>query len=162
MRWTLSHRFDRTVLPLANRHYNRQTVTSLQFAPPGACLTLTTDDRRVYWISSHQRYALHRWPGAWVCAAFRNEAPERYRSSEMIREAIAATRWAWPVLPVPGMITFVDANKVRPKRDPGRCFRRAGFEPVGYTKVHGHLVLQLLPADFPPPEPALGTQLVLW
>lgn len=29
-----------------------------------------------------------------------------------------------------GIVTFVDAAKVRHKRDPGRCYRKAGFKPA--------------------------------
>jgi hypothetical protein len=46
------------------------------------------------------------------------------------------------------MVTFVDAKRVRAKRDPGRCFRKAGFRPVGYTKG-GLLALQLVPSEMP-------------
>jgi hypothetical protein len=51
------------------------------------------------------------------------------------------------------MVTFVDAAKTRRKRDPGRCYRRAGFEHVGFTKG-GLWVLQLLPDQMPEPRAA--------
>jgi len=38
MRWIRSHRADAEVVPLADRHYNRQKIGSPQFAPPGRCL----------------------------------------------------------------------------------------------------------------------------
>jgi hypothetical protein len=50
-------------------------------------------------------------------------------------------------------VSFVDAEKVRHKRDPGRCYRKAGWTHVGHTKG-GLLAFQLLPADFPDPLPA--------
>jgi hypothetical protein len=65
----------------------------------------------------------------------------------LIREATAATRAQWQP-PELGLITFVNAGKVRRKRDPGRCFIRAGFRNVGFTKG-GLVALQLLPADMP-------------
>lgn len=34
MRWIRSHRADAEVVPLADRHYNRQKIGSPQFAPP--------------------------------------------------------------------------------------------------------------------------------
>lgn len=37
---------------------------------------------------------------------------------------------------------------VRHKRDPGRCYRKAGFRHVGHTKG-GLLAWQLLEADMP-------------
>jgi hypothetical protein len=49
----------------------------------------------------------------------------------------------------------VDAGKVRHKRDPGRCYRKAGFEHVGFTKDVGLWAFQLTPEQMPDPiEPA--------
>jgi hypothetical protein len=48
------------------------------------------------------------------------------------------------------MVTFVDAEKVRRKRDPGRCYRKAGFRHVGFTKG-GLWTFQMLPSDMPAP-----------
>lgn len=86
-------------------------------------------------------------------SCFRNESP--HLSSELILEAIAATRSHWGDPPPLGMVTFVDQNKTRHKRDPGRCYRKAGFTHVGYTKG-GLVALQLLPAKMPPAECPLG------
>jgi hypothetical protein len=46
---------------------------------------------------------------------------------------------------------------VRPKRDPGRCFVRAGFTRVGQTKG-GLVALQMLPDQMPDAAPASGFQ----
>jgi len=99
------------------------------------------------------QYVKHAWAGAWVNSIFRNEGAGL--SSELIRQAVAATLAEWPEVPNLGMITFVDAGKVRRKRDPGRCYLRAGFRQAGETKG-GLLALQLLPADMPKPESAMG------
>jgi hypothetical protein len=74
----------------------------------------------------------------------------------MIREAVAITQTVWET-PDLGMITFVDAGKVRRKRDPGRCFLHAGFKLVGKTKG-GLLAFQMLPNEMPEPMEALGMQ----
>jgi hypothetical protein len=55
------------------------------------------------------------------------------------------------------MITMIDADKVRAKRDPGRCYRRAGFNHVGYTKG-GLWVFQLLPDAMPKACPPVGVR----
>jgi hypothetical protein len=146
--WTRSHRADPEVVPLADRHYNRQKIGSPQFAPPGRCLVLKTHALDAFWITSYPfaEYVRHAGAGAWVCSAFRNEGPTL--SSELIREAVACSRGEWEVPPL-GMITFVDTKKTRHKRDPGRCYLRAGFKNVGFTKG-GLVALQLLPADMPP------------
>ena len=156
MRWFLSHRADPEVVPLADRHYNRQKVGSPQFAPPGRCLVLKTGGLDAFWVTSwpFAQYVRHAWGGAWVCSAFRNEG--QHLSSELIREAVAATLAKYGEAPNLGMVTFVDATKTKRKRDPGRCYLRAGFRRCGMTKG-GLYALQLLPEDMPPPEAALTT-----
>lgn len=123
---------------------------SPQFVPPGRYLVLLTRDADALWVTSwpFAAYTKHAWAGAWVNSCFRNEAPEKYRSSDLIREAIAVTRSEWPEVPSLGMITFVDSRKVRHKRDFGRCYLRAGFVRAGETKG-GLLAFQLLPAAMP-------------
>lgn len=148
MRWTISHRADREALVLADRHYNRQKIGSPQFVPPGRCVVLKSSCRRALWVTSwpFAQYVRHAWAGAWVNSLFRNEGAGL--SSELILEAVAATRNVWPDVPTLGLITFVDAGKTRAKRDPGRCYRRAGFRHVGFTKG-GLWAFQLLPDAMP-------------
>lgn len=155
--WVLSHRFDRRALPLADRHYNRRAVGSPQFVPPGRCLVLLTPGADALWVTSwpFAAYTKHAWAGAWVNSLFRNESPAL--SSALIVAAVAATRAVYPDAPALGMVTFVDAGKVRPKRDPGRCYLRAGFRRVGETKG-GLVALQLLPAEMPTPCAPAGWQ----
>ena len=151
--WRLSHRADPAVRPLADRHYNRQKIGAAGFVPPGRCLVLCTRPVDAFWVTSwpFAEYVRHAWAGAWVCSAFRNEGP--ILSSTLITEAVAATVWRFGHPPDIGMITFVDVSKVRRKRDPGRCFLRAGFEPCGQTQG-GLLAFQLLPSRMPgPAEP---------
>ena len=154
MRWLLSNRFDREVLPLADRHYTRQKIGSPQFVPPGRCLVLRTPSVDAFWVTSwpFAEYVRHAWGGAWVCSAFRNEST--VLSSLLIREAVAATLAFFGAAPALGMITFVNADKVRHKRDPGRCYLRAGFRNVGFTKG-GLVALQLLPDAMPEPFAAI-------
>jgi hypothetical protein len=150
MRWTKAHRFDREVLPLADKHYNRQKPGTPQFAPPGSCLVLKAildGEVKAFWITSVQKYQKHEWKGAWVCSAFHNAGAGI--SSELITEAVAATLSHYGEPPALGMITFVDPKKVKHKRDPGRCFLRAKFKKVGITKKSKLLVFQLLPQDMP-------------
>ena len=153
MLWSASNRADSTVRPLADRHYNRQKVGAPGFAPPGRCkvFALRMPDVQAFWITSwpYAEYVRHAWAGAWMCSAFRNESP--FLSSDLIRTAVAATRFAYGDAPPLGMVTFVDRRKTRPKRDPGRCYLRAGFRPCGETKG-GLIALQLLPAEMPPAQ----------
>ena len=157
MRWAISHRADPAARAIADRHYNRQKPGTPQFVPPGRCLVLLADP--AVWVTSwpFAEYVKHEWAGAWVNSAFRNEGAGL--SSELITEAVAATRWHWPDIPHLGMVTFVDRSKVRPKKDFGYTYLMAGFHVAGETKG-GLLALQLLPDAMPPPEAPLGSQLV--
>lgn len=156
MNWHLSHRADQAARVIADRHYNRQKVGTPQFVPPGRCLVLLADE--ALWVTSwpFPEYVKHAWAGAWVNSCFRNEGLTL--SSELIREAAAITRWRWPEIPDLGLVTFVDKDKVRAKRNPGYCYEKAGFSLVGKTKG-GLLAWQLLPDAMPAPIeplPAFG------
>ena len=154
MRWRLSHRADREALPLADRHYNRQKPGTPQFVPPGRCVVLLAGDpAAALWVSSwpFAEFVKHEWAGAWMCSCFRNEGAGL--SSELITEAVAATRAVWGEPPPLGMVTFVDREKTRRKRDPGRCYRKAGWKVIGETKG-GLVALGIAPDDMPLPERA--------
>lgn len=162
--WRLSWRADPLGRVIADRHYNRQKIGADQFVPPGRCLVLLTEDDAALWVTSWPiaDYVQHEWAGAWVNSCFRKES-SAYLASDLIREAVGVTRWRWPTTPDLGMITFVDPEKVRHKRDPGRCYRKAGFRHVGHTKA-GLLAFQMIPDEMPDPiapRPALGALLAV-
>lgn len=187
--WYLSDRADPAARVLADRHYNRQKVGSKQFVPPGPCLVLLTERADAFWVTSYPfaEYVKHRWAGAWVCSAFRNEAGEDLLdvggrlSSELVTTAIAATASRWSPAPaVPSwivlrrlpdrtlieradvaMVTFIDRREVRRKRDPGRCFLRAGFEDAGDTRG-GLRALVLRTSRVPAAAPARTRQASLF
>jgi hypothetical protein len=149
--WEQSYRADPRALPLADRHYNRQKPGTPQFVPPGRCYVLLTPKADAVWVTSwpKKEFVRHAWAGAWMNSLFRNES--EYLSSVLIREAVAATRHFYGDPPELGMVSFVDASKTRRKRDPGRCYRKAGFRHVGFTKG-GLYVMQMLPLEMPSPE----------
>lgn len=150
--WCVSDRADPRALPLANAHYNRQSPNAPQFVPPGRCLVLLTADHAALWVTSWPQaaYVKHAWAGAWVNSLFRNEQADRYRSSDLIAAAVAYTRACWEPPPL-GIVSFVDASQVRHKRDPGRCYRKAGWTHVGFTEG-GLWAFQQLPAQMPAPD----------
>ena len=161
--WQLSYRADPVARRLADRHYSRQKPGTPQFVPPGRCCVLTTPCKRAYWVTSwpFAEYVRHAWAGAWVCSAFRSEGAGQ--ASDLIRQAIAATRAHFGEPPALGMVTFIDRARVRPVKVRGvptwgRTWRLAGFVDCGETKG-GLLALQLRPDAMPAPQPALGTQL---
>lgn len=104
MPWRISDRCDPAVRPLADRHYNRQSIGADNFAPPGRTLVLKTGDPvRAFWITSwpFAEFTKHAWAGAWICSAFRNEGA---------------------------------GLSLRSKKTPGYCYTLAGFRPCGRTK----------------------------
>ncbi len=160
MHWHKSNRADPKAASIADRHYNRQKPGSAQFVPPGRCLVMLSEDQRALWVTSwpFARWVKHAWAGAWINSLFRNESA--VLSSELIRQAVAATRHYWPVVPKLGMVTFVDRAKIR-SSNPGYCFKCAGFRAVGSTKG-GLVVLQMLPNAMPKAESSIGVQLRLF
>ena len=147
--WQPSHRADARAVAIADRHYNRQKIGSPQFVPPGRNVNYRHEDDAL-WTTSwpFAEYVRHAWGGAWVNSLFRNESDRL--SSELIVDAVAHTRAHWPDVPELGIVSFVDAGKTRRKRDPGRCYRRAGWTHVGFTKG-GLYAFQLLEVDMPDP-----------
>jgi hypothetical protein len=150
MAWHQSHRADPDARIIADRHYNRQKVGTPQFVPPGRCLVLLAE--AAVWVTSwpFAEYVKHQWAGAWVNSLFRREGGP-IMASDLIRQAISVSRWHFGEVPPLGIVTFVDPDKVRRKRDPGRCYLRAGFRHVGHTKG-GLLAFQMLPDEMPAPE----------
>jgi|SRR5581483_553975 len=165
--WRLSWRADPVVARLADGHYSRKTIGAAQFTPPGRVLVLRSEDGTAGWSSlwPFADYVLHNWAGAWMNTLFVKTGPGL--ASDMIRHAVAHTLAKWPDPPPQGMVTMVDARKIRAK--PGRyrdqgvgwCYRKAGFRQVGFTKSGLH-VFQLLPADMPAPELVPGGQPTLF
>lgn len=157
MIWRESFRADPAALPLADRHYNRQKIGAPQFVPPGSCLVFLSHCQRALWVTSWPiaKYVKHAWAGAWMNSLFRSEGAGR--ASDLIRQAVAATRHLWPSVPPLGMVSFVDPKHVKPviRRGAeiyGYCYLKAGFRHVGFTKG-GLWAWQMLPADMPEAEP---------
>lgn len=167
MYWELSHRADPRALPLADRHYNRQKPGTPQFVPPASCLVLLTENADALWVTLAPiaRFVRHQWAGAWTCTLFRREPNCPYLASDLIREAVAATRWRYGDPPEQGFVTFIDRSKTRSKRDPGYCYLKAGWHKWGRTKgglyALGRSADELRAVDPQEPVPLLGSQLAL-
>lgn len=158
MLWTLAHRADPRCVALADRHYSRQKPGTPQFVAPGRCMVLYTKTAsgEAVWATSwpFAEYVKHAWAGAWVCSIFRNEGAGL--ASDLIREAVAATRAFFGEPPAFGMITFVLPAAIR-STNPGACFRKAGFLRAGEAK-DGKPCFQLLPSAMPPACTPIGFQ----
>lgn len=159
-RWHLSYRASKRGVQLADRHYSRQSVGSPQFVKPGRCLVLITENDKGLWVTSwpFAEFVKHGWPGAWECSLFRSEGDEL--ASEMITEAVAATRAYFGEPPPLGFVTFINPIKVRPvviRGAPtfGYSWLKAGWKYVG-TTGEGKLAFQLTPEKMPDPLPPQG------
>lgn len=125
---------------LFRRHYSYRRYADgrdpKKFVGPGEHLVLLTAmvDALLVW----RRYIDKcRLADGVCCAVFRNESVSR--SSGLILDAEGWARRRWPA--AERFYTYVNPEKIRRKRDPGRCFRRAGWRPCGET-VSGLLVLE--------------------
>lgn len=127
--WEQVRRTDSRARALADRHYSRQTVGAVDFMANGRTFVLLSLDATAVWgvIENMDPAGGRRWR----CSIFRNEGSAR--SSDLIREATALTYSHWMrrggLPPVP-LTTEVDPAKTRHKRDPGRCFLRAGWTRI--------------------------------
>jgi len=127
-------------MSLFMRHYTARPFRKLfQFVGPGEKLVLLTPDARALFV--WRKFISDTGERGVNCAVFRNEGSVSGRSSTLITEAnmIAWKRW-----PGERLYTYVDATRVRHKRDPGRCFLRAGYRKCGETKS-GLLILETFP-----------------
>jgi hypothetical protein len=156
MLWELVSSTDPDARLLADKHYSRQKPGTPRFVPPGRCkvFRIMSDSKCVaVWGTNwpYAQYVKHQWAGAWICSIFRNVSV--LQSSNLIVQAIAATRFCYPQVPELGMITFIDTTKVKPiyrRSKPlwGYSFLKAGFIEVGKTKG-GLITLQLKLEDMP-------------
>lgn len=163
--WRQSHHFDKYGARLADQHYSRKTPGSPQFMPPGRRLVLVTDG--AVWGTSwpYPELVAHAWPGAWICSIFRRLPECPHQASDLITQAVAATRWRFGEPPALGMVTWVQPKRVRPTMVHGRpvwgwTFLKAGFEPDVPTKG-GYLTFRLPPERMPESLAPLDTQLRL-
>jgi hypothetical protein len=163
MHWQITNRADPEANRMAKQHYTCQSPNSGQFMPPGSCMVLKISPMLAVWGTSWPKaeFVQHAWAGAWMCSIFRNNGAGL--SSELILEAVAATKWFYqcPPCAVPelGMVTFIDTRFVKGPHY-GYCYKRAGFIHVGETKG-GLLAFQLKPDDMPISDHPLGAQAVM-
>lgn len=160
MIWIRTWKADPRAAAIADRHYPKRKKGSRQFAPPARHVLPYIDrDAQALWVTIWPDYELtqHGLGDSWICSRFRNERPPgSLRSSDLILEALAATRDELGAPPSGGTLTFVDEDEVS-SPNPGYCFLCAGFVrlPIRtkYRKLH---VLRLAPEDHPDPAPPLA------
>lgn len=141
--WVKVERCHPQARALADRHYSRQTVGARDFMASGKTLVLLTRCARAVWgcIENLDPVGNLRWR----CSIFRNEGGGL--SSDLVREATVRTFDFWRRthgLPSVPLQTEVDPRRTRTKRDPGRCFLKAGWFVIG---VRRGLVILQAPGD---------------
>lgn len=131
-RWLITDKGDQRARILADGHYTRQSPGNRQFTRNGQNLVFLTKCCGAVWVTFRPTPGVaKRMDGldAWECSLFRNTTG--LLSSALVEEATLLTLapWGWP--PKDGLITSVDVDKTRPKKDPGRCYLMAGWVPFG-------------------------------
>lgn len=127
--------FDDEMRQLADRHYSRRTVGARQFTYSGRKLVLRNPEGTVLFVWMYPDPSM-RMDGqvGYNCAIFRNESPRL--SSDIILEA---ERWAFEKWGPNRLYTYVDPAKIA-SRNPGYCYKRAGWRYVGLSKSGQHLL----------------------
>ncbi len=74
------------------------------------------------------------------CAVFRNEST--YLASWLIQQA---EQLAWQRWPNERLYTYVNPTAIK-SRNPGYCYKMAGWQPCGETKINKLLILERIPA----------------
>ncbi len=141
--WRRITKFDRVAAALADRHYSRRKIGSPQFMPPGeTVILLTTDQLAVWgWWRPHPRSGIKAMNGldGWTCTIFRNEGPAR--SSDLILAAEAYLRDLGVTIGPDGLLTYVFDSKIK-SRNPGYCFKIAGWKAIGRSADNRKTLLQ--------------------
>jgi hypothetical protein len=134
--------FDVECRMLADRHYSRRIVGAKQFTYSGRKLILRNPAGTVLfvWMYPDEAMRMDGQAGA-NCALFRNESDRL--SSEIILEAESWLPRKWPE--VRRLYTYVDPSKVK-SRNPGYCFKMAGWHLDGFGKDGKHRLVKFLSA----------------
>src|SRR5215469_6344019 len=144
-RWLSVRRSDPRVFALFRRHYSSEknwrwrATGDTNVLGPGECMVLLTACERAAF--AWQRNTVERFDHQHgvCCTLFRNEGAGL--SSALIREACELAECRWPGQ---RQFTYVDPQKIRHKRDPGRCFLKAGWRRAGESNT-GLVLLERFP-----------------
>jgi hypothetical protein len=143
--WYGVSKCDPRAVILYSRHYSskkgKKTIKDWRahgITPNGESITLITSDASALFVWLKQQKRDDGQAGV-NCAVFRNEGDQL--SSTLILEA---EQFAWGRWQGERLFTFVDPGEVRRKRDPGRCFIKAGWKRCG-TTPRGLLIFEKYP-----------------
>lgn len=131
---------------MLNRHYSARHYlyrSPRLFVGPGEKMVLMTSDCGALFV--WRKFIDKSGQSGVNCAVFRNESPESYLSSDLIREAMEL---AWQRWPGERLYTYVNAKKIR-STNPGFCFKAAGWRTCGRSKSKGLVILEVFPEAQP-------------
>lgn len=114
--------------------------SDLLYVGPGEKMVLVSPSGLALFVWRKEKFRLDGQTGV-NCAVFRNEGAGL--SSDLIRSADA---FAWERWPGQRLFTFVDPKRTRHKRDPGRCFLKAGWRHAGWS-TRGLRILECFPTE---------------
>ena len=131
-----------TALVLFHRHYSKYHYKdgriTKRFVGPGERIVLITQDGLSLFV--WRKFINDSGQKGVNCSIFRNEGPEL--SSELI---LKAEHWAFERWPGERLYTYVDPNQVQ-SSNPGYCFKVAGWNACGITKMNKLLILEKYPS----------------
>ena len=135
--WRVVHDGDSVARELYHRHYSRYVYKDgrdpKKIVGPGEYIMLLTWDDKALFVWRKFR-SMDNQEGV-NCAIFRNEGKKL--SSGLILEA---ERYAWEKWPGESRLyTYVNPKKIRSK-NPGGCFKKAGWMMCGLTKGGLHIL----------------------
>ena len=127
-------KFDLESCLLADRHYSRQKIGTNQFMPPGKTIVLRSAKGDVVfgWLWQEKR---DDGQAGYSCSIFRNES-ERL-SSDIILEAESRAVAEWGEN---RGFTYINPDSISNKRNPGYCFKVAGWKFVKLSPSGLHLL----------------------
>lgn len=144
--WIQIRDADPTARSIFDRHYSRYHYADgrkpAKFIGPGEYMLLITQDARA--IFAWRKFISADGQQGVNCAIFRNEGTDAGIASDLIR---AADALAWLRWPGERHYTYVNPRGIRHKRDPGRCFIKAGWKRCGITKTRKYLIFEILPSQ---------------
>ena len=109
------------------------------FVGPGQKMVLMTVDCRALFV--WRKFIDKSGQQGINCAVFHNSGNEL--SSELI---IEAEQLAWQRWPAERLYTYVNSKKIK-SRNPGYCFKMAGWQVCGETKVNKLVILEKQPEN---------------
>jgi hypothetical protein len=141
-RLVVTNGFDPEMSILADRHYSRRTIGARQFLYSGRKLVIRNCEGTILfgWMWPYDNMRMDDQTG-YNCAIFRNESARL--SSEIILECeeLAIAHWGRN-----RFYTYVNPSKIG-SRNPGYCFKQAGWKLIRICRSGKHLLAKELPLN---------------